>query len=317
MLLHSILVTGSTGFVGKRLVPALQDAFPAAQVHAAGSASSPTPFTLDLSSRDSVNRLVNDIKPDAIVHLAAISHIPTSFKNPELTWQVNLLGTLRLLDAAKSISNDCTFLQIGSGDCYGESFNQGSPVTEETSFKPLNPYAASKAAADIAAYSYSHASSLKLIRARPFNHTGPGQSNQFVISAFAEQIAKIEAGLQAPTISVGDLSALRCFLHVNDIIDAYIRLLKNSASIPSGSAFNIASDTPVSVNSALNSLLCLSPAEISIETDPERFRPTDIPVVQADSSLLKHATGWSQKTELRDTLEEVLDFWRNHYKQDN
>lgn len=316
-MLHSILVTGSTGFVGKRLVPALQKAFPAAQIHAAGSASSQTALALDLASTESVNRIISDTKPDAIIHLAAISHIPTAFKNPEQTWHVNLLGTLKLLNAVTSRSTPCTFLQIGSGDCYGDSFKQGIPVTEDTPFKPLNPYAASKAAADIGVFSYCNTPNLKLIRARPFNHTGPGQSNQFVISAFAEQIAKIEASLQPPVISVGDLSALRCFLHVDDIIDAYIRLLKNRESISSGSAFNIASDTPVSIKSILNTLLSLSQTEISVETDPERLRPTDIPVAQADSSLLKHATGWSQKTELHDTLEEVLDFWRNHYKQDN
>lgn len=315
-MLHSILVTGSTGFVGKRLVPALQEAYPAAQIHAAGSASSQAALTLDLGSTDSVNRIINETQPDAIVHLAAISHIPTAFKNPEQTWQVNLLGTLRLLDAAKSLPTTCTFLQIGSGDCYGESFKQTLPVTEDTPFKPLNPYAASKAAADIAAFSYCHAPNLNLIRARPFNHTGPGQSNQFVISAFAEQIAKIEAGLQPPTMRVGDLGALRCFLHVDDIINAYIKLLNNRDSIPSGSAFNIASDTPVSINSVLNTLLSLSYAKISIEPDAERLRPTDIPVVQANSSPLKDATGWTQETTLHDTLNEVLNFWRNHYKQD-
>lgn len=316
-MFRSILVTGSTGFVGQALVPALRNTFPAAQIHAAGSSSGESELHCDLTSTDSVNDLIRKTAPDVIIHLAAISHIPTSFENPELTWQVNLHGTLRLLNAAADMKAPCTFLQVGSGDCYGDSFKSGEPVTEDTAFKPMNPYAASKAAADLASYAYRSNPMLKIIRARPFNHTGAGQSNRFVVSAFAEQIARIEAGLQPPTIQVGNLDAKRCFLHLNDVIDAYLQLLQHSAQIDSGDAFNIVSDNPVSIDAVLQLLLQLSDTQIDVQFDPACARPSDIPVAQGDSSRLNKLTGWTPAMNLRETVSDVLDDWRNHYQQDN
>lgn len=306
-MFQNILVTGSMGFVGRSLVPALSLCFPDAQIHAMDSGSDRQ--GLDIRDEKAVAKLLETTEPDAVVNLAAISHIPTSFSEPKKTWDVNLQGTLNLLNGLQERERECVFLQIGSGDCYGDSFKLGIPVTEETPFKPLNPYAASKAAADIASYSYRN-SCLKIIRARPFNHTASGQSNQFVVSAFAEQIALAERGQKSPSIQVGNLDAQRCFLHLNDVVDAYLKLLLHSQSINSGDAFNIASDSPVEISMLLNQLLDLSEVEISVEVDPERMRPTDIPIACADSGLIKQATGWHVKVGLREMLLDVLEFWR-------
>lgn len=313
-MFNSILVTGASGFVGQALVPALRLAFPNAAIHAIATETTPNHIGCDIADAQSVKTLIKSLQPDAVINLAAISHIPTSFDKPELTWQVNLYGPLNILNALQEEGINCVFLQVGSGDCYGESFKLGQALDEDTAFKPMNPYAASKAAADIGCYSYKNRANIKILRARPFNHTAGGQSNKFVVSAFAEQIARIEAGLQTPTMYVGNLDAERCFLHLNDVIDAYIKLLKNSNYIESGSAFNIVSDKATSINDVLNYLVRSANTDIAVETDPERIRPTDIPLALGNSSKLKSATGWRCSYSLEDTLADVLNFWRNHYR---
>jgi GDP-4-dehydro-6-deoxy-D-mannose reductase len=180
-------------------------------------------------------------------------------------------------------------------------------LDEQNAFMPLNPYSASKAAADLAAFSYSQQSHLTIIRARRFNHSGSGQLAEFVIPAFAQQIAKIEAGLQSPTMQVGNLTAQRCFLHVQDVVNAYILLLKNSSRITSGSAFNIVSDMPVSIAAILEKLLALSSLDIQVVQDPSRQRPTDIPIAQGSSTALQRCTGWSANIDIDELLIEVLD----------
>lgn len=302
--------------MGQQLLTELQRAFPKAEIHGSDSCSE-SALGCDITQPDQVTALIEATQPNAIINLAAISHIPTSFEKPDLTWQVNLQGTLNLLRAAQNNNKACVFLQIGSGDCYGDSFKAGLPLSEETTFKPMNPYAASKAAADLAVYSMRSHPLVKVIRARPFNHTGAGQSNQFVVSAFSEQIAKIEAGLQTPVIQVGNLDAQRCFMHLSDVIDAYIAILKQHSTIESGEAFNIVSDKAVSIKYVLESLLAQSNINITIEKDPDRMRPTDIPLAQGDATHLKTVTGWSSSTSLQTTLTDVLNYWRQHYSQES
>lgn len=309
-MFEKILVTGGAGFVGQRLVAQLEQTFPAAVIISPGVDLPPC----DVSDADAVEALLSQHRPDAVINLAAISHIPTSFSQPELTWSVNLGGTLNLLRSAQSVGLALTFIQVGSGDCYGESFKSGRALTEDAAFKPMNPYSASKAAADLAAFSL-RSDQLKVIRARPFNHTAAGQSSQFVVSAFAEQLAKIEAGLQDPIINVGDLSAHRCFLHCDDVISAYIELLKSSQEIDSGTAFNICSPAPVSMQAMLDCLLSLSDIEVEAWQDPSRMRPTDIPFASGDSSLLIEKASWQMKYSLESILLDVLSGWRHHYQK--
>jgi len=311
-----ILVTGGHGFVGRGLIPALTQAFPDAalystsrsQKEAVGQARN---IACDLTDRESVLRVVAEVQPSCIINLAAISHIPTAIAAPELTWQTNLQGTLNLLDALVAEEIDCTFLQVGSGDCYGHAFVSGQALPETTAFEPLNPYAASKAAADIAAYSYTRHQHIKVIRVRPFNHTAAGQSSEFVVSAFAEQIASIEAGLQPATVKVGNLEAQRCFLHLDDVICAYIELLRRRDDIASGEAFNIVAASAVPMSEVLEGLIAQSSRDISVEVDPERVRPVDIPVALATADKLIQLTAWRPTRDLHYILSDVLSYWRD------
>jgi len=310
-----ILVTGGHGFVGQALVPGLLKAFPQAEVCTSSrshrqSLTGTRNIVCDLTDRAAVTRLVGELKPVCIVNLAAISHIPTAINSPELTWQTNLQGTLHLLDALVADAIECTFLQVGSSDCYGRAFAGGDSLSEQTRFEPLNPYAASKAAADLAAYSYSVHSTLKVIRARPFNHTGAGQSNRFVVSAFAEQVARIEAGLQPPVMQVGNLQAQRCFLHLDDVVDAYIALIHRRDDIESGEAFNIVSAEAVSISHVLEQLVALSSCDIAIEVDPEKVRPVDIPLAHGSSQKIADLANWQAQRDLPYILTDVLQYWR-------
>lgn len=315
-----ILVTGAMGFVGRSLLPALQHAFPACEVIALTRQESDTllgflTYRCDLRDASAVSKMIVEIRPDYVINLAAISHIPTSFDNPTLTWNVNLQGVLNLLEALSLQSTPCTFLQVGSGDCYGKTFAENNNVDEDSPLQPLNPYSSSKAAADIASYSYSRHSHLTIIRARPFNHSGANQSADFVIGAFAQQIARIEAGLQPPVMSVGNLDAQRCFLHLDDVINAYILLLKHSATLRSGDAFNIAADTPVSIQEILDRLLEKSTVEITVSLDPKKQRPTDIPLAKGNCEHLKRTTQWQPQISLNALLEEVLQAQRTLCKR--
>ncbi|MFT2112631.1 GDP-mannose 4,6-dehydratase [Marinomonas sp. 2405UD68-3] len=312
-----ILVTGATGFVGSVLLPKLAAQFPNAHIvglsyrHKMISASSKiTYYSCNLKDKIQVNQLIREIRPSYVINLAAISHIPTALNDPDLTWDINLHGVLNLLNALVEIEVTCTFLQVGSGDCYGQSFSNGERVNEKTPFMPMNPYAASKAAADLAAFSYRHQGKLKIIRARPFNHSGAGQSDKFVIPSFANQIVRIEKGLQKAELMVGNLNAKRCFLHVDDVVDAYIALLLNHQDIASGEAFNIVSDESISIKSVLDKLLDKSDKTIDIFNDPEKQRPSDISKVEGCAYKLKKATHWEPKITLDHLLNDVLTYFR-------
>ncbi|MDR9440919.1 MAG: GDP-mannose 4,6-dehydratase, partial [Halomonas sp.] len=247
---------------------------------------------LDIRHGGRVIALLRRLQPDAIVHLAAQSHVPTSFQKPEWTWRVNLQGTLNLLEGVKQASPLSLVLNVGSSDMYGGAFRSGEPVTEQTAFQPLNPYAASKAAADLAAGQYAASEGLRVIRARPFNHTGPGQRDDFVLAAFATQIARIEAGLQPPVVETGNLDAQRDFLDVEDVVGAYLALLELPEAAQRGQAYNIASGHPVAVGELLNMLLARARCSVDHHLDPARQRPADIQAVRADTTALRHTTGW-------------------------
>ena len=312
-----ILVTGATGFVGTALLPKLEAAFANANIIGLShqqfvkNASAHVSYqSCDLADKQQVTQLINDIRPNYVINLAAISHIPTAFSQPDLTWDVNLYGVLNLLNALVSADIACTFLQVGSGDCYGQSFANGQRVDEETAFMPMNPYAASKAAADLAAFSYRQQGKLKVIRARPFNHSGAGQSDNFVIPAFAKQIVNIEKGLQPAELTVGNLTAERCFLHVDDVVDAYIALLLNQHIINSGEAFNIVCDEASVIRSILDGLLAKSAQTITVLDDPAKQRPSDILRANGSADKLKKLTQWQPKITIDQLLDDVLTYLR-------
>ncbi len=309
----SLLVTGAGGFVGAHLLPAMRKAWPWAAAHAWGRGEPPAGLeegwqwhSIDITNALAVDDAVARCRPDAIVHLAAQSHVPTSWQNPAATWRTNLDGTRHLLDAVSRHTPRAVVLHVGSSDSYGAAFGAGEPIDEATAPLPLNPYAASKAAADIMAYQYA-AGGLSVIRARPFNHTGPGQRENFVLPAFAAQVARIEAGLQPAVVETGNLDAERDFLDVADVVSAYLALLALPAAYQRGQAYNIASGRPRPIRDYLNRLLALSDSAITHRLDPARQRPADIARAHADIGAIQAVSGWRPQVGLGEMLKRLLD----------
>lgn len=310
----TVLITGATGFVGSYLLDALRqsDKYATAQIVTWGynpRAHSTDPASVDIRNPAEVESAIEALRPDFVVHLAAQSHVPTSFYNPRLTWDINVMGTLNLLEAVKAHAPDAGVLYISSSEVYGSSFKQGECLTESVMLQPQNPYAASKAAADIMAGEYA-AHGMRIIRMRPFNHIGPGQGEQFVASAFASQIARIEAGLQPPTLKVGNLEARRDFLDVRDVVRAYVMALEHLATIPCGQVFNICSGSPRPISALLDILLQHSSHSIAFEQDPERLRPSDVPMAAGNSAAIRQHLQWAPTIPLEQTLGELLAAWR-------
>lgn len=315
MTKDSVLVTGGTGFVGAHLLTALKRAFPEASIHVTGRAvpkgrsQEYVWHALDICDREAVCHLVQQILPSVVIHLAAQSSVPVSFKQPDLTWQVNLEGARNLFQALEQLSYSALLLQVGSADMYGASFKLAGPVDELRLLQPLNPYAASKAAADLAAFQLAQTSAVKVIRARPFNHIGAGQSDAFVVSSFARQIVEVERG-RRDSLLVGDLTAERDFMHVSDVVGAYVALIQHHERFETGAAVNICSGVSVSIASILEEMRQLAAVDVRIVQDPGRMRKSDIAKVRGSHDYLSAQTGWMPIVSLRNALGDVLNDWR-------
>lgn len=299
MALRRILVTGSSGFVGLHLQPALRAAFPDAAIE--GTAS-------DITVSTAIGAEIADRKPDALVHLAAVAAISAARQDPDRAWRVNLHGTLNVARAAMAVPG-CILLFASTSDLYGATFRAGTPVAEDALPAPLNTYAATKAAADLALGAMA-AEGLRVIRARPFNHTGPGQSADFVVAAFARQVARVAAGLQPPVLRVGALDPLRDFLDVRDVCAAYALCLRHADALAPGMVLNIASGEPRRVGDVLAALLAAAGVEAEVQTDAGRLRPTDIAAAVGDAALARRVLGWAPAVPWTDTLRDVLADWR-------
>jgi GDP-4-dehydro-6-deoxy-D-mannose reductase len=298
-----ILLTGADGFVGGHLLPRLRAAFPDADITAC------TIATLDITDPVSVAGTVSRVRPDAIVHLAAIAAVPAARQDPWGTWQVNLYGTLTLAEAILREVPGCSFVFPSSAEVYGGSFRAGTALDETAMLAPLNLYAATKAAADLALGALV-GDGLRLIRLRPFNHTGPGQSATFVVPAFARQLARIERRLQPPVLHVGALTPERDFLDVRDVCAAYVACLRRAEALPPGSIFNLASGTPRRIGEVLAELTALAGVEARVETTAGLLRPTEITRAVGNAAAARAALGWAPTMPWRQTLADVLDDWR-------
>ena len=313
-----ILVTGATGFVGPRLLQALrQGAFSAAELlvwdYQPDQPSSLTNVNLCVSAE--VVASVAAFKPTHVIHLAAQSHVPTSFAKPELTWNVNVMGSLHLFEALKQHCPSALTVFVSSSEVYGRSFASGVPADERTVLQPMNPYAASKAAADMMAGQYAELG-MKILRLRPFNHIGPGQREEFVASAFAAQIARIEAGLQRPVIRVWNRDSRRDFLDVADVVQGYVAALEHGTTLAPGEVINLCRGETWQISTLLRQLLDLSCVAIAIEQDPKRMRPSDIPIAQGSAAKARQLLGWTPAIALEQTLKNVLDDWRDKVRSD-
>ncbi len=295
-----ILITGASGFVASHLVPALRAAFPGAALTLCGAGD------LDVTDAGAVRALVARVRPEACVHLAAISAIGAARQDPALAWRVNLLGTLALAEALRA--QDALLVYPSSAEIYGASFRAGRPLDETAAPAPQNTYAATKAAADLALGAMA-ADGLRVVRLRPFNHTGPGQTEAFVVPAFAAQAARIAAGLQPPVLKVGNLDARRDFLDVRDVCAAYAAAITRAETLPPGAVLNLASGTPRRIGDVLDDLLRLAGVAPRIEPDPARMRPSDIPTAAGDASAARAALGWAPRIAWPDTLAAILADW--------
>jgi GDP-4-dehydro-6-deoxy-D-mannose reductase len=302
-----ILVTGAAGFVGGHLLAELRRAYPAAELIACGSQGGS--WQLDITDRDACDALITRTQPDGCVHLAAVAAIGDAKADPQRAWRVNLGGTLALADAIKTHAPNCRMVFASTSDLYGTSFKSGVALNEAALPAPLNIYSATKAAADLALGAMA-AQGLRVIRVRPFNHTGAGQQPSYAVPAFARQLMRIKAGLQPAVVKVGDLGAYRDFLDVRDVCAAYAACLRPGLDFANGTIVNVASGVSRRIGDVLAALMAQADVTATIETAGLLLRASDIPLAAGDASAARALLGWRPKIAWEATLADVIEDWR-------
>jgi GDP-4-dehydro-6-deoxy-D-mannose reductase len=314
-----ILVTGASGFVGQHLLPALRAAFPAARLFALSHheqlATADASFAADMLDEAALRACLAETRPDAVLHLAAQSSVPAAFADPQESWRVNVDGSLLLARLVMQHAPQALFVFASSAEAYGLSFQPGVPLDEAAPFAPANPYAAAKAATDIALGEMA-LRGLRAIRLRAFNHTGPGQSPNFAIPAFAQQLARMEAGQQEPVIQVGALDRWRDFLDVEDVCAAYVATLRRGDALPAGCAINIASGISHRIGDILAALIARTGLSVAVRPDAGRARPTDVRIVTGNAGRARDWLGWAPQVAWDMTLDRVLADWRRRIRSE-
>jgi GDP-4-dehydro-6-deoxy-D-mannose reductase len=307
----SVLVTGANGFVGSHLCEVLSHGYDVVRLNHGNSVShnEDGSWQADICSKEAMHKLLKTTKPDYIVHLAAKTR--NWFSDPEACFSINSLGTLNLYEQVLKVADEIEFnpkiLYISSSEVYGKTTNPHD-INEEAILRPVNFYAASKASAEVISYSYANTKNLNIIVARPFTHTGPGQSEGFFVPDMVSQIVKIEKTSGKGVIKVGNLSAIRDYSDVRDIVTAYMKLLEAPTNI--GEIYNVCRGVGIAVSEILEKLTHFSTAKLKVEVDPTRFRPVDIPVFVGNNNKIKQQIDWIASIPLEKTLEETLKFHR-------
>ncbi len=313
------LITGITGFAGSHLAEYLMAHQPEVEIFGTYRWRSPMDnlteevlaainlVETDLRDAVSVTTTIDQVRPDLIFHLAAQSFVPTSWRSPAETMGTNVTGQIHIFEAIRELEIDPVVQIACSSEEYGLVLPDEVPIKETNPLRPLSPYAVSKVAQDYLGYQYHQSYGIKAIRTRGFNHTGPRRGEVFVTSNFARQIAEIEAGKREPVIRVGNLDAVRDFTDVRDMVRGY--WLATQKAEP-GEVYNIASGRGITIRELLDQLLALSDAEVQIETDPARLRPSDVEVLLGDYSKFHQATGWEPEIPFETTLKDTIDYWR-------
>ena len=309
-----VLITGAGGFVGHHLSAHIGNAQPRARLTGTTLVPGETVhesvndiYRIDLKDYAKVRELLAECCPDAIYHLAAQAFVPRSFEHPWETLENNIRAQLNLIRACLELEIRPRFLIVSSAEIYGASEPEQLPLNEDTAIRPTNPYSVSKVAQDMLGMQYFLSHNLPIMRARPFNHIGPGQNERFVAPAFARQIASIEEGQAEAVIYVGNLDSKRDFTDVRDIVRAYHMIVEMGQP---GEAYNIASGVARSIRHLLDTLLGLTETKIEVRVDPARLRPVDVPEIRGDSSKLRRHTGWQPELTFEQTLQGVLADWR-------
>ena len=312
-----VLVTGVSGFVGGHLAEHLiaegdlvvglsaSGKWPEGLAHLARDVRIERCDLADVPERELAD-LIARKQPEAVYHLAAQANPQASVSDPRGTWALNLGGTLNLLEAIKASGQTPRIVLVGSGVCYGNPAPEFMPVSETCPLRPNNPYAASKAAADLLGIQHFLAHGTNVVMARPFNHAGPRQSSSYVLSALARQVAEVEAGIK-PRVEVGNLDIVRDFTDVRDVVRGY-RLLAEKGS--AGEIYNLGTGRGTKLSDALNTLANHAGRPVEVFVDPARLRPVDQPLLIADPSKLRHATGWEPRLSIEQSLSDMLEDWR-------
>ena len=264
----------------------------------------------DLRDSQSIDLVVDNIKPDYTFHLAAQSYPKTSFDAPLDTYATNISGTSTLLEALKKYSRNSIIHVCASSEVFGRVPKEKLQINEECSFHPASPYAISKIGTDLVGRFYAEAYDMKVMTTRMFTHTGPRRGDVFAESTFAKQIAMAEKGLIEPIIRVGNLDSMRTIADVRDAVRAYFMLV--TINPISGEYYNIGGTHSCKIEQILNDLIGLSTIKdkIIIEQDPERLRPIDADLQIPDTSKFKEHTGWEPKYKYEQTISDLLDYWR-------
>ena len=315
MTKQRVLVTGAGGFVGSHLLEFL---LRQANLEIYATVYRTNDFVIQLLPQSQIfvgdltdyaftQKLIQQTQPDLIFHLAALSTVHDSVAKAKQMLTANTLLQYNLLESVRHFSPKARFLTICSANQYGLVKETEVPISETQPFRPLNPYAVSKLSQEYLAYQYQLAYHLDIIRLRAFNHTGERQTPNFVVPALAKQIAEIEAGLQPPVLKVGNLEAIRDFTYVGDMVEAYFLASQQGVS---GEVYNLGSGKGVKIQTILDHLLTLAKVEIKVIQDPQRLRPSDVPVLIADITKFQRLTGWQPKVDLTHLLKKVLNYWR-------
>ena len=306
------LIVGGAGFVGSYLIDHLRGKCKwsisvTKMAHENINNSNIDIFDLNILCKDDIVKLLTQIKPDYIFHLAAQSSVALSWKNPALTIDVNIKGSVNLLDAVRELDYKPRILLIGSGEEYGHINAYETPIRENNATRPGNIYAATKVAQNLIGKIYSDAYQMDIVMVRAFNHIGPNQASLFVVADFCKQVAEIEKGIKEPIIKVGNLSAKRDFTDVRDVVKAYALLVQKGKS---GETYNVGSGKAISIEDILKLILSMSHANINVEIDENKLRPVDVPIIEADVTKITQATGWNKVIKLEETIADTLNYWR-------
>jgi GDP-4-dehydro-6-deoxy-D-mannose reductase len=265
-------------------------------------------YPVDIRDRGGMTDLLRDGRYDRIYHLAGVTFIPESVESPEETLDVNLRGTLSLFEAVRAATPTARVLFVSSAAAYGDLDDPSRPVEEATPFRPINPYGFTKAAGDLMAYQYVRQHGLDIVRARPFNHTGPRQAPVFVCSEFAKAVAEMEEGRRPPEITVGNLETGRDFTDVRDMVRGYVLLLDRGRT---GRSYNLASGRATKVRDILGTLTRLAKTDVRIIEDRTKFRTGEVPSIVGSADKAAREIAWRPEIPLEQTLSDLLGWWRS------